>query len=278
MMKQFALGYLAISIAMVGTVPLRGQSPAAGGLTLADAVQTALKNNPAIEAADAYSEAVTHGITAAQAGRYPRVDFAESATRGNNPVYVFGSLLTQGQFAAPNFALSSLNYPPPLNNFRTQFTAAMPVWDAGATSRRVKDARLEAQGHRSGERTRQKSSSACSAYLNGMLARSSVRVAEAGAEARVDLTRAQARSEQGLAVPSTAQRAGATGASPRRSAPRQKRRDARRCGAQRGDGRSDDAPVVLASQLRGRRSRPARSRIASSERHGSPRLPPGRGR
>ena len=253
-MKQFVLWYLGVSIAMVGPVPLRAQSPSAGGLTLADAVQTALKNNPAIEAADAYSEAVTHGITVAQAGRYPRVDFAETATRGNNPVYVFGSLLTQGQFAASNFALSSLNYPPPLNNFRTQFTAAMPVWDAGATSRRVQDARLEVQvATKSGERTRQEIIfSVVQAYLNGLLARESVRVAEAGAEAAAsDLTRAQARSEQGLAVPSDLLSAQVQLAQAREDLLRAKNAVALADASLNvAMGVPDNAPVVLASQLR----------------------------
>ena len=204
-MKPFNLLSLVTIIVAVGLTPVGAQSSPVGSLTLAGAVEAALKHHPAIEAADAYSEAVRYGISAAQAGRYPRVDFAESATRGNNPVYVFGSLLTRGQFAAPNFALSFLNHPPPLNNFRTQFTAAMPVWDAGRTSRRVQDARLETQlATKSGERTRQEIIfGVIQAYLNGLIARESVRVAEAGADAAAaDLALVQARSDQGLAVPS----------------------------------------------------------------------------
>ena len=99
-----------------------GSGPAtpgpAGVLVLSDAVEIALKNNPAVGAADAYADAVRQGIKTAQAGRYPRLDFSYSFTRSNNPVYVFGTLLTQGQFQAENFALSFLNHPPPLDNFR----------------------------------------------------------------------------------------------------------------------------------------------------------------
>jgi len=81
----------------------------------------------------------------------------------------------------------------------------MPVWDAGQTSRRVKDARLESQGAvRAGERTRQEIIfEVIRAYLHGLLAREGVRVAEAAVEAATaDLTRAQARTDQGFAVPS----------------------------------------------------------------------------
>ena len=186
------------------TRPLAAQT-ASQPLTLADAVQTALSKNHAVEAADAYAEAVKAGIAVARASRYPRVDFSETVTRGNNPVYVFGSLLSQGQFAAPNFALPFLNYPPPLNNFRTQFAASMPLWDAGQTSRRVKDAHLGSQdAAQAVARTRQQIIfQVIQAYLNGLLARESVRVAEAALQmAQADLDRAKARQDMGLAVPS----------------------------------------------------------------------------
>lgn len=252
-MKQLNVWTLAIFIAASGITPLKAQSDASGGLTLAGAVEMALKRHPAIEAADAYSEAVKDGIAAAQAGRYPRVDFVESATRGNNPVYVFGSLLTQGQFAAPNFALSSLNYPPALDNFRTQFTAAMPVWDAGQTSRRVQDARLEARvAVKGGERTRQEIIfSVIQAYLNGLMARESVRVAEASVEAAAaDLTRAQARSEQGLAVPSDLLSAQVQLAQAREDLLREKNALALADAALNvAMGVADNSPVALGSQL-----------------------------
>jgi outer membrane protein TolC len=62
-------------------------------LALQEAVRIALEKNPTIQAADAYAQAVQQGITAAKAFRYPRLDFSEGFTRGDNPVYVFGTLL-----------------------------------------------------------------------------------------------------------------------------------------------------------------------------------------
>jgi len=181
------------------------QTPPPQTLTLQEAVAVALKNNPAVQAADAYAEAVQQGITVAASARYPRVDFSEGVTRGNNPVYVFGSLLTQGQFTAQNFQLGFLNTPPPLDNFRTQFSASMPLWDAGQTSRRIRDARLEARSAtKAGQRTRQEVIfNVIQAYLDGLLAAEKIRVAQADVElTKADLARAQAREEQGLAVPS----------------------------------------------------------------------------
>ncbi len=180
-------------------------SPTGKLLTLQEAVGTALQNNPAALAADAYADAVKEGITVATSGRYPRVDFSEGFVRGNNPVYVFGSLLTQRQFKAENFALNFLNAPPPLNNFRTQFAASMPLWDAGQTGRRIKDAKLLANSAtKQRDRTRQEIIfDVVQAYSNGMLSRENLRVAQADVEmTKADLARAQARQEQGLAVPS----------------------------------------------------------------------------
>jgi len=186
-----------------------GSGPATPGparvLVLSDAVEIAVKNNPAVGAADAYADAVRQGIKTAQAGRYPRLDFSYSFTRSNNPVYVFGTLLTQGQFQAENFALSFLNHPPPLDNFRPQFTASMPLYDAGETSRRVKDARLETEGAQQGvHRTQQEVVfNAVNAFFNELLARETVRVAQAAVEAATaDLARARTRQEEGQTVPS----------------------------------------------------------------------------
>lgn len=197
---------LALMILISGMGTIRAQTTSgAKPLTLQDAVAVALKNNPTVQAADAYADAVKEGITIAASGRLPRLDFSEGVVRGNNPVYVFGSLLTQRQFAAQNFELGFLNTPPPLDNFRTQFTASMPLWDAGQTSRRVRDARLEAKSAaHAGDRTRQEVIfNVIQAYLDGLLARENVRVAQAAVDAaQADLGRAQARQEQGLAVPS----------------------------------------------------------------------------
>jgi outer membrane protein TolC len=177
----------------------------AQSLTLQEAVQIALQKNPTIQAADAYAQAVQQGITAAKAFRYPRLDFSEGFTRGDNPVYVFGTLLTQRQFTAANFALSFLNTPPPLDDFRTAFTATMPLYDAGQISRLVRDAKLQAQSAQKGkDRTQQEVVfQVLNAYLNELLARENLRVAKSAVEmTKGDLERARARQENGLAVPS----------------------------------------------------------------------------
>ncbi len=185
---------------------LWGQStPADQPLSLQEAVQVAMKNNPTVKASAAYAQAVREGIAEAKSGRYPHFDFSEGFTRGNNPVYVFGTLLTQRQFGAQDFALNFLNTPLPLDNFETQFTGTMPLYDAGQTSRMIRDARLKSQIARNQyARTRQQLIfDVISAYSQELLAREGVRVARSAVEAaQSDLKDAQARAQQGVAVPS----------------------------------------------------------------------------
>ena len=180
-------------------------SPAPQSLTLQEAVREALEKNPTVQAAAAYTQAVKEGIAEAKAGRLPRADFSEGFTRGNNPVYVFGGLLTERQFNANDFGLSFLNTPPPLDVFRAQFSASMPLYDAGQTGRRIKDAKLSTQGAReAAQRSRQEVIfGVVKAYTDELLARENVRVAQAAVKAaQSDFRRAQARQEQGQAVPS----------------------------------------------------------------------------
>jgi outer membrane protein TolC len=184
-----------------------GQSsaPTSRNLTLQEAVREALEKNPTVQAADAYAQAVHEGIAEAKAARLPRADFSQGFTRGNNPVYVFGGLLTQRQFTPGDFALSFLNAPPPLDIFRTQFAVALPLYDAGQTNRRIKDARLSAQAAgENGQRTRQEVVfKVVKAYTDELLAWENVRVAEAAVKtAQSDLHRIEDRQDEGLAVPS----------------------------------------------------------------------------
>ncbi|HEV2349078.1 MAG TPA: TolC family protein [Terriglobia bacterium] len=172
-------------------------------ITLPQAVSIAMKHNPGLHGAESYADAVRRSIAMAESSRYPHVDFSENFTRGNNPVFVFSSLLMQRQFGAQNFQLGNLNFPAPLDNFRTQFTASAPLYDAGRTKREVHDARLDAQSaQHAKERTQQEVIfNVIGAYTNELLARENVQVAEASVKsAEEDLARAQARQEQGQAL------------------------------------------------------------------------------
>jgi hypothetical protein len=67
----------------------------------------------------------------ARAGYWPKVDVAESWQRGNQPVFVFSSLLAQRQFTAADFALGALNHPDALDNFRLSVMVEQSLFDGG---------------------------------------------------------------------------------------------------------------------------------------------------
>lgn len=98
-------------------------------LTLADAIARARATHPDAAAAIAAEQAATRAATQARAGYLPTVDLIESWQRGNQPVFVFSSLLSQRQFSAANFAIDALNHPDAVNNFRTGLTIDQPLYN-----------------------------------------------------------------------------------------------------------------------------------------------------
>jgi outer membrane protein len=179
----------------------------AGTLTLQQAASEALSRNPAVAAAEAQREIATARVAETRAGRLPRVDLTESATRGNNPVFVFGSLLEQGVFGARHFDPAFLNDPDPLTSYRAALTARVPVFDRLATSTAIAQGR-NGVGRAAAEleETRQRlRSETVARYYGVLVAREKLAVAqEAVTGAEADAKAARDRFEQGLLVESDA--------------------------------------------------------------------------
>ena len=55
----------------------------------------------------------------------PQLGFTEDISRGNDPVYAFGTRLRQRQFTQADFALNALNFPQPIGNFSTRFSGSV---------------------------------------------------------------------------------------------------------------------------------------------------------
>ena len=112
--------------------PAHAQEKAASQpLTLEQAVHMALQQNPGFQTSTDEAEATRARLKQAQAAWFPRFDFHQDFTRGNNPVYVFGSKLTQRQFSTADFALNNLNTPIPLDNFQTRIDGQWRLFDSG---------------------------------------------------------------------------------------------------------------------------------------------------
>jgi outer membrane protein len=179
----------------------------AGVLTLSDAVNEALSHNPAIAAADARQRIAAARESEARAARLPQIDVSERATRGNNPVFVFGSLLEQGRFAGRNFDPAFLNAPDALTNYRAAATARIAVFDRLRTATAIRQSRNGVErADVELEETRQRLRSETIVRFYGVLvaeekvsvAQNAARTAEADAKATRD------RFQQGLIVESDA--------------------------------------------------------------------------
>src|SRR5579864_160425 len=80
-------------------------------LTLQQAVTIALEKNPLRKAAIADTKAASAGVREARSSLMPHLSFSETGTRGDDPIYVFGTKLRQSRFTAADFALNKLNTP-----------------------------------------------------------------------------------------------------------------------------------------------------------------------
>jgi outer membrane protein TolC len=172
-------------------------------LTLQDAIARALRQHASIAASQSNVDAAEARIRQAEAGRLPKVNYAESWQRSNNPVFVFGSLLTQREFAERNFALGALNNPSALNNFQSLLTVEQPLWDAGQTKLATASAGLgrEIAAEEKRKTEQQIIGRTAAAYFGVLLAAEMERVAEAAVRsAEADLERATAIRDAGMST------------------------------------------------------------------------------
>ncbi|HUU32660.1 MAG TPA: TolC family protein [Vicinamibacterales bacterium] len=98
-------------------------------LTLAEAIGKAQTRNLDARSAEVAERQAKARLTLAKAGYLPTVELSETWQRGNQPVFVFSSLLAQRQFAASNFAIDALNHPEAVGNVRTAATLDQVVFD-----------------------------------------------------------------------------------------------------------------------------------------------------
>ena len=112
-------------------------------LTLDDAIKRAKGDTAGARAlASSIAEADAR-IDRAQSGFWPRIDLSETVQRGDQPVFVFSSLLAQRRFTAANFAIPTLNHPDPVTNTRTAVAFDQAIFDSGLTRLGVQTATLE---------------------------------------------------------------------------------------------------------------------------------------
>jgi outer membrane protein TolC len=174
-------------------------------LGLQQAVKIALEKNPLRKVAVADTKAASAGVREARSFLMPHLSFSEIATRGDDPVYVFGSKLRQQRFAAADFALNKLNTPLPFGNFTTRLGGSWNLFDSFATWYGVNRAKQmnEAVEHQLDRTDQEIVFRVVSSYYDVLLAAKELEVAEQSAKtAQSIMERSQARFDGGLTVES----------------------------------------------------------------------------
>ena len=177
----------------------RGQD----AISLKEAVRQAMTRSKVIEASGASKDAASARVTEAKGGLLPKVNYSESWTRSDNPVFVFSSLLTQRQFSESNFGIESLNRPDFLNNFQSLVTADQLLYDAGKTKRAVRTADLGWDLSREDSRRSQLEviAQVVRFYYDTQLGAEQIKVTtQAMRSAEADLERSEARRASGMAT------------------------------------------------------------------------------
>ena len=184
---------------------LAAAAAAQTSLSLQQAVSMALEKNPQRKMAVADQRAAAAGVQEARSGLLPRLGFTESATRGNDPVYVFGMRLRQQRFTSANFALNALNTPTPIGNFSSRFSGNWNLFDSFSNWRKVARAQdlSQAAGHQLERADQETIFRVVQAYLGLLLAQKQQDVAEQSVKtAQSILDRSRARYESGVVVQS----------------------------------------------------------------------------
>jgi outer membrane protein TolC len=194
---------LCLAIVSLSIAEAAGQ--VAGSLSLQQAVEAALENHPSLRAARLGVEQADSRSAEARAERAPKIRLTETLTRGNNPVFVFGSLLEQGRFGPQNFSLPALNNPASMTNLRSVISASVPLFDGMRTSARIAQSNIgNDQALRQKQFAEQRVRFELTAnYFGVLVAESAVDVGrEAVRMAEADVKRARDRLDAGLAVES----------------------------------------------------------------------------
>lgn len=111
-------------------------------LTVDEAVREALAHNRALAAARSSVAEADAGVLESRAARLPRITVSEAWQRGNQPVFVFSSLLASRRFAASDLALDTLNHPNPVGFFRSSIGVDHVLFDGGRVRAQMRAATL----------------------------------------------------------------------------------------------------------------------------------------
>jgi outer membrane protein TolC len=172
-------------------------------LSFDEAVAAALSRNRSLQAARSSVSEAQSAVREAQSAFYPRITVAESWQRGDQPVFVFSSLLSSRRFAASNFAIDALNHPDPIGFFRTSVGVEQVIVDGGRQRSAATAAALrrDLAAFQADEAAMDVTVVVATTYGRVLAAQAARQAADAGVEsAREDLARSERRRDAGMAT------------------------------------------------------------------------------
>jgi outer membrane protein len=205
------LVFLLLGVMPLLTEPVTAQTPLKDtALTLPDAIQLAMTQNPEILSAHSQVESGDHKVVAARSGLWPEVNVAETFQNTNNPMWAFGTKLNQGEITQMDFDPDRLNDPDAINNYNTSLSLGWSIYDGGRTLAGLSQAKLNTKFTRLGlKKTKQDIiSKTAQAYVGLLLADQNQKVIDkALTTAKVHQTMIKSRFSGGFVVKSDLLRA-----------------------------------------------------------------------
>jgi outer membrane protein len=185
-----------------GTPPAsNGNEPAAGMLTLDNAIREALRSSPELEQINRRIDAASAQIKQADAAFYPRIIVSEEYNDTNNPVYALMNIINERRFQTN----IDFNHPGAQQNFGTRIKGELSLFEGGSRWYMHKAAVGERESIRANlEAARnQLVAKVTETYYRWLQALSFIAVAEKGLEsARTNERLGEARVRDQIALPS----------------------------------------------------------------------------
>jgi len=200
--------YAFLMLLLTLTVALN--SYAAENLTLEQAIDLSLRNNPGLKAAEAQVDVARAGVLRALSGFLPRVTVTETWSRTDSPLMALGTKLNQEIVTPADFNPAVMNNPDPASNYNTRFLVMQPVFNGGREYIGRTQAKLAQEASlQDRERARQETQyNVIKAYYGLLLAKEYRKVAAQSLETSAgNVTLAEARYKAGAVLQSDLLRA-----------------------------------------------------------------------
>lgn len=174
-------------------------------LSLRQAAEAALNQNPELAISQARVAQAEFGLKQADGAHLPRVNVSHNATHTNDPLNAFGLKLGQERISAADFNPVTLNDPASISNFNTRIEVTAPLYSGGQIGARRDEAQAHVRAAQAGDAAarQQVLLDVLQAYQGVHLARAYIQVSEQAKTAAMENVRiTSSLHKQGMAVKS----------------------------------------------------------------------------